>query len=300
MNKQRAYVLIGLPGAGKSTWTEKQMDELNPRGIGVVSRDAIRYMINGNYKYIEEQQSLITKIAKESAMAILHNGHDLVIDQANISRDIRDEVIVFLRGLYGLDIEIHFVYMMESDTETLIDRRMVGDSRGYGTSYYRTVIEKMKRNFEPPSSDEDYDVVLYVNANGEVVDKGVKHKGEKKADVNAEIPIKELWNLHYTLAEYIYPRLKAFRETHGGAPGSFGNDKNGNPMFSMRYGPDTRKKLCFQMWDEILDKMILAFELWLSQDDWDCEFNSKEHNKRLAKIEEGFSLFAKYFNSLWW
>jgi hypothetical protein len=46
--------------------------------------------------------------------------------------------------------------------------------------------------------------------------------------------------------------------------------------------------------------MIRAFELRLSADDWDCQYDSKEYKKRWSQIDEGFSLFIKYFNALGW
>jgi len=296
--KQKAYVLIGLPGSGKSTWTEKKMQETNPRGIGVVSRDAIRYMINGNYKYLDEQQHLITDIAESAAKSILSKGYDLIIDQANISKSVRREVAYFLRTVED-KIEIHFIYMMVDDTDYLVKRRMTGDARGENEAYHYNVIEKMKRNFVVVDKEEDYDILEEVDAGGKVVYKNIKevHSVEKK-----EIPLEELWSLHNTLAEYIYPRLKAFRDNHCGGPniGRQRGWKNGSFYSKGKYGPKYRKNLCFKYWDEIMDKMVLAFELTLSSDDWDCYPNDKEYKKRWSQIEEGFSLFAKYFHCLWW
>lgn len=300
MNKQKAYILIGLPGSGKSTWSEKKMKETNPRGIGVVSRDAIRYMINGNYKYIEEQQALITDIAAASAKAILVRGHDLIVDQINLSKDVREEVINFIKRVEN-DVEIHFIYMVTNGIDFLVQRRMQGGSRGEKEGYYCNVIKDMKNKFEPIGYEENWNILEDVDAEGKVVERCVKEEVDLDAETvsQEEIPLEELWNLHHTLAKYIYPRLKAFRKYHVGAPGGIGY-KEGSYRSKGRYGPKYRKNLCFKLWDEMLDKMVNAFELWLSSDDWDCEVNSNEYKKRWSKIEEGFSLFTKYFDGLWW
>lgn len=298
MSKQRAYVLIGLPGSGKSTWTVKQMEKMNPRGIGVVSRDAIRLMLNGNYKYIEEQQDLITRIAIESSKAILDRGNDLIIDQANINRETRKEVTDFLHAVDS-DIEIWFVYLYVDETQSLVNRRVRGDSRGYAPGYHKNVIEKMKNKFEPISFKEDYDVRLNIGAYGQIIDERIKPRVESKKKVEKEIPMEELWNLHHTFAKFIYPRLVKFRKYHCGAAGGH-EYKNGHRRYSEKYGSKGDKELYLIRWDEMLDRMIRAFELWLSQDDWDCEYDSKEHKKRWHQIEEGFNLFIKYFNGLWW
>ena len=115
---------------------------------------------------------------------------------------------------------------------------------------------------------------------------------------------KEAWSLDVNLAKYTLPRLKKFKELNNGYPG--------------RDEMDTPEK-----WDEALDKMIQAFEYvidwdkyWLDDpryDYTDVAFgNDKElyervmKNKitedirRVAAINEGLQLFAKYYMSLWW
>lgn len=115
---------------------------------------------------------------------------------------------------------------------------------------------------------------------------------------------KETWSLDVTLAKYIIPRLKKFKELENGYPG--------------RGEMDTPEK-----WDEALDKMIQAFEYvidldeyWLDDPRYDYtdimfgknkEFYEKikenkrsEDVRRLAAINEGLQLFAKYYMNLWW
>lgn len=115
---------------------------------------------------------------------------------------------------------------------------------------------------------------------------------------------KETWSLDVNLAKYIIPRLKKFKELNNGYPG----------ISEM----DTPEK-----WDEALDKMIQAFEYvidldeyWLDDPRYDYtdimfgknkEFYEKikenkitEDIRRLAAINEGLQLFAKYYMSLWW
>lgn len=80
----------------------------------------------------------------------------------------------------------------------------------------------------------------------------------------------ETWNLYYSLALEIYPRLCYFREISGAYPLGL-NEKEG---------------------DEILDKMIKAFKLILIDDRCD--------DKKFKEVEEGLSLFAKWYLALWW
>lgn len=115
---------------------------------------------------------------------------------------------------------------------------------------------------------------------------------------------KETWCLDISLAKYIIPRLKKFKKLNNGYPG--------------RGEMDTPEK-----WDEALDKMIQAFEYvinldeyWIDDPKYDYtdimfgknkEFYEKikenkitEDIRRLAAINEGLQLFAKYYMSLWW
>lgn len=66
---------------------------------------------------------------------------------------------------------------------------------------------------------------------------------------NQYINPKELWNLDYTIAKFVLPRLIEFKENTISFPG---------------YGEvDTRDK-----WDAALQKMITAFEYIITDEDW--------------------------------
>jgi hypothetical protein len=82
----------------------------------------------------------------------------------------------------------------------------------------------------------------------------------------------EMWCLYSAIVKFILPRLKAFKEESGGYPGGFNKRKE---------------------WDEILDKMIEAFELINEKD----HYSDEETNN---KIDEGLDLFRKWFYNLWY
>ena len=77
----------------------------------------------------------------------------------------------------------------------------------------------------------------------------------------------ECWNLDITIAKFILPRLKYFRET------------------TISYPHTT---IGLDGWHEILDKMIYSFDEILKDDSTDQD-----------KIQEGLELFAKYYVNLW-
>ena len=90
----------------------------------------------------------------------------------------------------------------------------------------------------------------------------------------------ELWNLDCTLAEYILPRLKAFKDYCGDSP------------------PD----LTPEKWDEKLDEMIWAFDAVLHEEETMPAINGGEKVKLIAYLkrrDNGLKLFGKYFMYLW-
>lgn len=84
----------------------------------------------------------------------------------------------------------------------------------------------------------------------------------------------ETWNLDYTMAKFILPRLKRFREV------------------VKRYPPELKS---LDEWQKTLDKMIWSFESIVNE--YDNVVLDLEQNK---KQQEGLDLFSKYFTALWW
>ena len=91
----------------------------------------------------------------------------------------------------------------------------------------------------------------------------------------------ELWDLDYTLAKYILPRLIKFKEIK----------KNSYPQ-SLSGAEE---------WCSVLDKMIYSFEKVVN-DSWTKPKTKELKENMLCEIkryEEGMSLFAKHFKDLW-
>ena len=83
----------------------------------------------------------------------------------------------------------------------------------------------------------------------------------------------DTWDLESTLARWLVPRLKRFKEVTNGFPGGLTEEK----------------------WDEYLDKMILAFTLIGEEwQDWDTD------EEKVKQVNEGLDLFREYFFDLWW
>lgn len=83
----------------------------------------------------------------------------------------------------------------------------------------------------------------------------------------------ELYNLDSTFAEYIYPRIKAYRKMK----------RTGYPCLD---------GLTEDGWEEVLLKIENAFKLIV-------ESNSTLYDDDEIKVNEGLEVFSKYFLYLW-
>ncbi len=105
--------------------------------------------------------------------------------------------------------------------------------------------------------------------------KGMKKKRKKKLQKfykkNCFDP-SETWNLDHTIAQFILPRLKYFRENLNSYPGADG--------------------WTIEKWEKKLDRMIIAFEMKIEDD---MDYTEKDWKK----IDRGLALFAKHFHNLW-
>lgn len=80
----------------------------------------------------------------------------------------------------------------------------------------------------------------------------------------------ETWSLKTTIANFILPRLKCFRDAHSNLP----EDTN------------------YDSWVKMIDKMIFAFDYYAN----DKPLSLEEYKT----VKEGMKLFAKYYEGLYW
>ncbi len=88
----------------------------------------------------------------------------------------------------------------------------------------------------------------------------------------------DTWNLDHTIAEFVLPRIKRFKEITISYPGHLDKDS----------------------WNKILDQMIFSFEAILNE--WNLnepKMTVEERKEYDKKVQEGLDLFGKYFRDLW-
>lgn len=86
----------------------------------------------------------------------------------------------------------------------------------------------------------------------------------------------EMWSLDCTIAEFIAPRLKVFKE-------------------QAEQIEDHPGQITFQEWKSILEQMIEGFELYPNHFHW----TEEESDTNWKKVDKALSLFHKWFFTLW-
>lgn len=142
-------------------------------------------------------------------------------------------------------------------------------------------------------------------------------------------PLEESWNFSFSCASWSLPRLKQLRDNLNGHPSSLmveGDDLNCTSQLFFPFFSDIKpSKDKFEMWKEIIDKIIWSME---HIDDTIDPIYPKDFDKRQVisnvtshgttfsaidkrpldwtpvfehdrKLKEGFELFGKYFQDIW-
>jgi predicted kinase len=120
MSKPKAFLMVGLPGSGKSTWIKNSL----PANIPVISRDIIRHRL-GFTKSVDHK-AVLSKDKEDTVteyeMGMIHNylaqGNDIVIDDINTGK-YRKNMIQFLRDNGAEVIGVR----MNTSLDTCIQRR---------------------------------------------------------------------------------------------------------------------------------------------------------------------------------
>lgn len=152
----RLIVLVGNIGSGKSTYCK----ELVQQGFYIVSRDAIRYMINaGDYLFDRNKEDAVHRITMKSLYALMSLYVDVVIDETNVSRKMRKHYIE-LGQEFCYDIEAHI--MPSLNRHDSINRRLGSNHGSYDYKDWGEVWDRFNSRYVEPTQEEGFDKVVHV------------------------------------------------------------------------------------------------------------------------------------------
>lgn len=157
----KCYILIGVPGSGKSTWIKKQ--NIGPFAY-IASTDRIIEDVADIYcmTYNEAFKDLIKfaeKVMWSEIESSAKDGYTIYIDRTNMSEKSRKKFIDFLKP-YGYTFEaVNF----ETPEDEEWERRLASRP---GKTIPKYVLESMADNYEMPLMSEGFQKIHFIKNNG--------------------------------------------------------------------------------------------------------------------------------------
>ena len=150
MSKQpKLFMLIGLPGSGKSTFARNRVkfyDDCNKTRLEIVSSDDIREELYGT-RSCQKDPARVFEIAHERIINSLEQGWDVIFDATNITRKNRASLLKKIPAYTE-----KFAQICWAPISTCIERDLKREF-----SVKTDVIWKMAYKFQMPFYDEGFD-----------------------------------------------------------------------------------------------------------------------------------------------
>lgn len=152
------YVLIGVPGSGKSTWIGKHK-VASGKEYDVVSSDAVLDQIASEkgLKYSDvftDYIGLATAKAKQTFRDAIAADRNIISDQTNVSKKKRRGILQNVPKHYR---KIAVVFQTE-DKE--VERRLKARAEETGKHIPDFVMKDMYSRWEAPTRDEGFDEII--------------------------------------------------------------------------------------------------------------------------------------------
>lgn len=139
-------ILIGLPGAGKSTYATEYLEDHIEKSVWC-SSDATRKDLYGD-ESVQGNPNEVFRVLHNKVAQYLRKGYDVIYDATNITRKSRKSIISLGKSL---NATIHGVVVW-APVGTCVQR---DSTRDRTVGWY--VINKMLYKFEAPYYDEGFD-----------------------------------------------------------------------------------------------------------------------------------------------
>lgn len=149
MDRPRLILLVGIPGAGKTTYAKKCISPLEDSIH--LSSDLIRAELYGD-ESIQGDPSEVFSLMQRRALEALNNGQHVIYDATNVTR--KDRACIISQCPKFAKIEAHIVW---APVETCIERD-ANRERTVG----KAVIDKMLKRFQAPYYDEGIDEIKVI------------------------------------------------------------------------------------------------------------------------------------------
>jgi len=149
MKQKKVYVLVGVPGSGKSTWIKDQIWAL---GLTVINTDSFveDYAKSQGKTYSEvfkDYMPRAVELMAEQVVRARELGHTIIWDQTSTTVASRKRKFNMLPDYY------HIAVVFPTPKAEELKRRLAGRP---GKEIPEEVIKKMIEDFEMPTEEEGY------------------------------------------------------------------------------------------------------------------------------------------------
>lgn len=153
---KKAFMLIGVPGAGKSTWCKNNPVE---NSVKISTDDFIEHiarMTDSTYDAVFE--SAINDATKNMNTALqfaIANNKHIIWDQTNISANSRKKKLKKIPNDY-----VKIAVVFETPEEDTLNFRL---NNRVGKTIPNHIMKSMINGFEPPTLTEGFNEIIYVS-----------------------------------------------------------------------------------------------------------------------------------------
>lgn len=150
----KAYILIGAPGSGKSTWSKDFLLK-NPNVVRL-SHDEMKAKLGSSEEDItvaNQAYAAVRRIMEESLAA----GNDVMIDMTNMWRSRRKDFVQIGRKYNATLIAVVFEATRETCNERIAKRVAEG-----GRNVSAEVIDMMISKYYPPDKSE-FNEIMFIS-----------------------------------------------------------------------------------------------------------------------------------------
>ena len=155
----KLYLMMGIPGSGKSTWVKNHIFPCQVH----VSRDNIRFaLVKEGEEYFSRETEVFNAFVKQINTS-LSKGYDVYADATHISRASRNKL---LSKINSHPEEVNLIWINEDLITALLQNEKRKDTRSYVP---KSVIRRMHSQIEVPDFEEGFDIIYEVNPHTRVI-----------------------------------------------------------------------------------------------------------------------------------
>ena len=163
LKKSRLWILVGMPGSGKSYWVANHKDYF-PGSCVSVSRDTIRFiLVKEDEPYFSKEKKVFEKFI-ENIKAGLYYYDNTIADATHINPSSRGKLLRAL-GDSLKDVEINAI-VIDTCLAKCLEQNAMREGRKLVPE---SAIRNMFSNFSMPTLEEGFDNIYIYRQNGDKI-----------------------------------------------------------------------------------------------------------------------------------